>query len=82
LLRRVPGPFHGRVPGLVWPDEDSHSPWTSFRGPRQDQRGQGLGSLPVARVGEGDRGMGADGHHAQPAQAVPGIAGNSLMLWH
>jgi len=36
LLRRVPGPFHGRVPGPVWPDEDSHSPWTGFRGPRQD----------------------------------------------
>jgi len=36
LLRRVPGPFHGRVPGPVWPDEDSHSPWTSFRGPRHD----------------------------------------------
>jgi len=34
LLRRVPGKFHGRVPGPVWPDEDSHSPWTSFRGPR------------------------------------------------
>ena len=22
-------------PGPVWPDEDSHSPWTDFRGPRQ-----------------------------------------------
>jgi len=35
LLRRVPGAFHGRVPGPVWPDEDSHSPWTDLRGPRQ-----------------------------------------------
>jgi len=34
LLRRVPGAFHGRVPGPVWPDEDSHSPWTDLRGPR------------------------------------------------
>jgi hypothetical protein len=34
LLRRVPGAFHGRVPGPVWPVEDSHSPWTGSRGPR------------------------------------------------
>jgi hypothetical protein len=27
--------FHGEVPGPVWPDEDSHSPWTEFWGPRQ-----------------------------------------------
>jgi hypothetical protein len=27
--------FHGGVPGPVWPDEDSHSPWTDFQGPRQ-----------------------------------------------
>jgi hypothetical protein len=30
----VPGAFHGEVPGPVWPAEDSHSPWTGFRGPR------------------------------------------------
>jgi len=36
LLRRVPGAFHGEVPGPVWPDEDSHSPWTDLRGPRQN----------------------------------------------
>jgi hypothetical protein len=30
----VPGAFHGEVPGPVWPDEDSHSAWTGFRGPR------------------------------------------------
>jgi len=36
LLRRVPGAFHGEVPGPVWPDEDSHSPWTDFRDPRQN----------------------------------------------
>jgi len=35
LLRCVPGAFHGEVPGPVWPDEDSHSAWTGFRGPRQ-----------------------------------------------
>ena len=35
LLSCVPGAFHGRVPGPVWPAEDSHSPWTDFRGPRQ-----------------------------------------------
>jgi len=27
--------FHGRGPGPVWPDENSHSPWTRFWGPRQ-----------------------------------------------
>lgn len=27
--------FRGEVPGPVWPDKDSHSPWTDFRGPRQ-----------------------------------------------
>jgi hypothetical protein len=31
LLGCVPGAFHGRVPGPVWPAEDSHSPWTDFR---------------------------------------------------
>jgi hypothetical protein len=35
LLRCVPGAFHGGVPGPAWPDEDSHSTWTGFRGPRQ-----------------------------------------------
>ena len=34
LLGCVPGAFHGRVPGPVWPAEDSHSPWTEFQGPR------------------------------------------------
>jgi len=37
LLRRVPGAFYGRVPGPVWPDEDSHLPWTELRGPRHTQ---------------------------------------------
>jgi len=36
LLRCVSGAFHGEVPGPVWPDEDSHSPWTDFRGPRHE----------------------------------------------
>jgi len=35
LFGCVPGAFHGEVPGPVWPDEDSHSPWTDFWGPRQ-----------------------------------------------
>jgi hypothetical protein len=35
LLRCVPGAFHGGIPGPVWPAEDSHSPWTGCRGPRQ-----------------------------------------------
>jgi len=34
LLRCVPGAFHGGIPGPAWPAEDSHSPWTGFRGPR------------------------------------------------
>jgi len=35
LLRRAPGAFHGEVPGPVWLDEESHSPWTDLRGPGQ-----------------------------------------------
>jgi hypothetical protein len=30
LLSCVVDSLHGGVPGPVWPDEDSHSPWTSF----------------------------------------------------
>ena len=41
LLRCVPGAFHGRVPGPVWPAEDSHSPWTDCRGPRHFTRRSG-----------------------------------------
>jgi len=37
LLRIVPGAFHGEVPGPVWPDEDSHSPWTAFPSPHNTQ---------------------------------------------
>ena len=36
LLGSVVDGFHGEVPGPVWPDEDSHSPWSNFRGPPQD----------------------------------------------
>ena len=36
-FRCVPGAFHGRVPGPVWSAENSHSPWTGFRIPRQRQ---------------------------------------------
>jgi hypothetical protein len=39
LLGCVTGAFHGGVPGPVWPDEDSHSPWTDFWGPRHLSRG-------------------------------------------
>ena len=38
LLGCVADAFHGGVPGPVWPDEDSHSLWTDFRGPRQPQK--------------------------------------------
>jgi len=34
LLGCVADSLHGEVPGPVWPDEDSHSPWTNFQGPR------------------------------------------------
>ena len=34
LLGRVHGACHGQVPGPAWPAEDSHSPWTGFRGAR------------------------------------------------
>jgi len=33
--RCVPGPFHGEIPGPVWPAEDTHSPWTGFPDPGQ-----------------------------------------------
>ena len=33
LLGCVADAFHGGIPGPVWPDEDSHSPWTDLRGP-------------------------------------------------
>ncbi len=33
LLSRVADRFHAGVPGPVWPDEDSHSPWIDFQGP-------------------------------------------------
>lgn len=45
----------------------------------QIKGGGTAGSLPVARAGAGERGMGADGHQPQPAQAVQGINGNGLM---
>jgi hypothetical protein len=32
LFGCVPGAFHGRVPGPVWPDEDSHSPRADLPG--------------------------------------------------
>lgn len=35
LLGCVPSAFDGRIPGPVWPAENSHSPWTGLRGPRQ-----------------------------------------------
>jgi len=38
LLCRVPSAFHGEVPRPVWPDEDSHSPWTDLGGPRLPPR--------------------------------------------
>jgi hypothetical protein len=50
LLGCVPGAFHGRVPGLVWPAEDSHSPWTEFQGPRHHHPTPATG--PAARMGE------------------------------
>jgi len=31
LFGCVPGAFHGEVPGPVWPDDHSHSPWTDPR---------------------------------------------------
>lgn len=37
LLSGVVDSFHGGVPGLAWPDEDSHSPWTDIQGARQSE---------------------------------------------
>ena len=46
-----------------------------------DQRGQRPGSVPITGSRAGERGMGPDGHHPQPAQAVQGINGNGLRPW-
>jgi hypothetical protein len=35
-------------------------------------------SIPIAQPGPSEWGMGADGHHPQPAKAVQGNAGNGL----
>jgi len=32
LFACMPGAFHGRVPGPVWPVDDSHSPWSGKEG--------------------------------------------------
>ncbi len=48
---------------------------------RSDQECPRSGSVPIARAGESERGMGADGQHAQTAEGVPGIAGNGLRSW-
>jgi len=44
----------------------------------QIKGGGTAGSLPVARAGAGERGMGADGHHPQHPQAVQGVSGIGL----
>jgi len=38
LLGCVASSSHCGVPGSVWPDEDSHSPWNDSQGPRQGFR--------------------------------------------
>ena len=35
LFCRLAGAFCDEIFGPVWPDEESHSPWTDLRGPRQ-----------------------------------------------
>ncbi len=50
LLGRMPGAFHGRVTGPVWPAEDSHSPWTYFQGPCH-RHWEGNAWVREARVG-------------------------------
>ena len=39
-LASAPQPMGDEL-GPVWPDEDSHSPWTGFRGPRHPHKQQG-----------------------------------------
>jgi hypothetical protein len=38
----MPGAFHAGVHAPVWPADDSHSPWTGFRGPRHPSSHQRL----------------------------------------
>ena len=37
LLGCVADSFHSEVPDPVWPDEDSHSPWTNFLRPHHSE---------------------------------------------
>ena len=73
LLRCVPGAFHGRVPGPVWPDEDSHSPWTGCRGPRQLTRAlQGASGEPGPPSAGGRRCIHQGAASGQPGQPPAG----------
>ena len=38
LYRCMPGAFFSEVPGPGWPAEDSHSPWSGFRGQRHHRK--------------------------------------------
>jgi hypothetical protein len=43
LLESVSDSFHAGVPGPVWPDEDSHSPWTDSQGLRHGHQSRRIG---------------------------------------
>ena len=47
LLSCVADLCHGEDPSPVWPDEDSHSPWSDFQGPCQR-----YGKAEIGRVAD------------------------------
>ncbi len=50
LLGCVTGSFDGGVASPVWPDENSHSPWTDFWGPRHPTSEANDGTCPEKPV--------------------------------
>jgi hypothetical protein len=64
LLRCVPGAFHDGVPGPVWPYEDSHSPWTDFRGPHHLSSRISLRILVISSLSDVLRGPVSEGPRA------------------
>jgi len=50
LFRSVPGSLRGEVPGPVWPDEDSQSPWNTSKGPRHASKPRAGGHNPRVAI--------------------------------
>jgi hypothetical protein len=75
---RCQRPNGSQAPLQSWPGDLCPAKDGSGAGVWPDQGIQTAGSVPIAGPGAGERGMGADGHHPQPAQTVLGIAAKGL----